>query len=110
MTIRMWPDAAPDYFWPSNITQQETIEAFTEFYATHGYEMCDDKTLEVGFEKIALYLEDNEVTHAARQLQSGYWSSKLGIALEDIEHDTLEALERPGYGQSRVFMRRPYVS
>ena len=44
---------------------------------------------------IAIYCNFNpqlktlEVTHAARQLPSGKWTSKLGDA-DDIEHNTLE--------------------
>ena len=109
MTVRIWPDE-PGYFWPTNILQQESTQAFIEFYETHNYVVCDDNSLEPGVEKIAIYVEDGEVTHAAKQLQSGHWSSKLGIDLEDIEHSTLEALEGDGYGRASISMKRPHTS
>lgn len=59
------------------------------------------------FEKIAIYVNAyNKSTHAARQLSSGRWTSKLG-RLEDIEHATVEGLYRSDYGAVAVFMRRP---
>ena len=48
---------------------------------------CDGQDLETDFDKIAVFANDQGIpTHAARQLPSGRWSSKLG-ELEDIEHD-----------------------
>ena len=44
-----------------------------------------DESLEPGFEKVALYALGGVPKHAARQLSSGRWSSKLGD-LEDVEH------------------------
>lgn len=51
-----------------------------------------------------------EPTHAARQLPSGAWTSKLG-EWEDIEHDTLEALEGSegrgeAYGRVALILKR----
>jgi hypothetical protein len=43
----------------------------------------------VGWQTIALYSADGELTHAARRLDNGRWTSKLGPDI-DIEHDTLE--------------------
>ena len=44
-------------------------------------------------------------THAARQLASGLWTSKLGHS-EDIEHD-LRALEGDTYGMVALLLKRP---
>ena len=66
-----------------------------------GYEPCRDGSPEEGFEKMALYLNNQKVTHAARQLPSGAWTGKLG-AMEDVEHSTLGALNGSGpedYGE-----------
>jgi hypothetical protein len=43
--------------------------------------------------------------HAARQLPSGRWTSKIGV-LEDIEH-SLRDLEGDEYGTATVLMKRP---
>ncbi len=57
-------------------------------------------------EKLALYADSmGDVTHVARQLPNGNWTSKLG-ALEDIEHKTAEALDAD-YGKIAGALRRP---
>ncbi len=98
-----WP--SQDSYWPKNVPVQETLEAFIKAYETVGYETCDNPKLEMGVEKIAIYVNDNgKPSHASRQLQSGKWTSKLGN-LEDIEH-TLAGLEGSSYGTVTQFMKR----
>jgi hypothetical protein len=71
-----------------------------------GYVVGSDESLEPGFEKVALFADAaGKPTHAARQLPSGAWTSKLGIAV-DIEHE-LHALEGEFYGEVVLILRRP---
>jgi hypothetical protein len=89
-----------------------TVKAFVEAFAVLGYSECLDGTLEAGFEKLVLYVEDGDVpSHMARQLPSGTWTSKCGD-LEDIEHPTPECMcgPEPAYGRVRLFLRRPTPS
>lgn len=65
-----------------------------------------DGALEPEFEKIAHYVKGGNVTHTARQLPWGRWTSKLGPGI-DIEHLDPEALEGPVYGNVEGYMRRP---
>ena len=46
-------------------------------------------------------------THAARQLESGEWTSKLGKDFEDIPHTTLDALNGPVYGSDDLLHVSP---
>jgi len=101
--------------WPVGIEPEETMEAFVRAYGTQGYAICAARDLEDGLEKIAVYVDaDGTPTHAARQLPNGSWTSKLGD-WEDIQHQTLEALETGedeahqglAYGKVAVFMARP---
>jgi hypothetical protein len=72
-----------------------------------GYVNCGlDAELQPGWEKVALYGNLYMYTHAARQLVSGKWTSKLG-ALEDIEHDTLDDVAGGDYGEVVEIMKRP---
>jgi hypothetical protein len=71
-----------------------------------GYEDCVDDSLEEDFEKVALYGSSSFYTHAARQLPSGKWTSKLGKT-EDIEHDSPNDVAGGVYGEVVQFMRRP---
>jgi hypothetical protein len=70
------------------------------------YLPCSNSTLEKGWEKIAIYASDSgEPTHVAKQTKSGKWTSKL-CDWEDIEHNTLEALEGDFYGKAVKFLKR----
>ena len=54
------------------------------------------------------YSRENESVyqHAARQLENGTWTSKMGRKEERIEHDAPENLLGPLYGQNVTFMKR----
>jgi hypothetical protein len=100
-----WPVPYGRYYWPPGVLSSETLEAFSEAFRLLGYEDCDLEILEAGFEKIALFAyPDGFPTHAARQLPTGRWTSKLG-ELEDIEHD-LHALAGIQYGNVAKVMKR----
>ena len=74
-----------------------------------GYELCDNAEYEEGFQKIALYVKEGttECTHAARQLTTGLWTSKLG-QIEDIQHGTPYTIEGKCYGKVYCIMKRPF--
>jgi hypothetical protein len=109
-----WPARGPGIFWPPEAPLEETVESFIQAYAAIGYEVCEigSREPEPGFQKIALYVDEDGIpTHAARQLSTGEWTSKLGRS-EDIAHRTLEALESGeykmlGYGSAVLILKRP---
>jgi hypothetical protein len=92
------------YYWMSGVPNELTISAFIQAYETLGYLPCKNSELEAGFEKIALYVLDGDVSHAARQLPTGRWTSKLG-RWEDIEHE-LGGLVGELYGSVQQLLRR----
>lgn len=100
----MWPH--PDYFWPTNLSYSAKLSVFIKLYESYGYIICKDEKYEKGFEKIAIYVTENTdiVTHAARQLESGKWTSKLGN-YKDIKH-TLEGLTNSSYGKVAAIVKR----
>ena len=98
-----WPN--PFSYWPKEAPNQVTLSAFQAAFRSQGYEVCEDSSVEEGYEKVALYTLDGEPKHAARQLPNGRWTSKLG-PWKDIEHETPESLEGPEYGMLAVIMRR----
>jgi hypothetical protein len=105
---RWWNPLEPTnpYYWIEGIPNELTIAAFIQAYETLGYLVCENSEFEIGFEKIALYATpDEEVTHAARQLPNGKWTSKLG-RWEDIEHE-LEGLVCEMYGTVQKLLKRP---
>lgn len=99
-----WWSHAEGYRWPG-ANRTPLIESLVTVFVGLGYEVCEDGTLEQGFEKVALYVRNHMWRHAARQLPNGRWTSKLGPD-EDIEHETAEALCGVHYGTVHCFMRR----
>ena len=83
-----------------------SVAAFEQAFRVLGYEPCPDGALQEEFEKIAIYELHSEVTHIARQLTTGQWTSKIGN-LEDIEHASPAELEDSDYGSVVEYMRRP---
>jgi hypothetical protein len=103
-----WPDADGDAEWPIK-RREVTLDCFIEAYETLGYRKCRSPRQRRGFEKIAIYSRHGEPTHAAKQLPDGRWKSKLGD-WEDIEHNTLKAVEEYVYGKAVVFLERRQTS
>ena len=101
-----WPDLRNIGYWPSGVPRIAAIESFISAFATLGYSICQSAAHESAFEKIALYTKPTgRPTHAARQLNSGRWTSKIG-RMEDIEHD-LNELNGTEYGTVACIMKRP---
>ena len=93
-------------YWPDNASRDGSIAAYVDMFASLGFELCETPQQELGFEKIAIYGNDEgQFTHVARQLPSGLWTSKLG-SLEDIEHQDLASISIPDYGHPVRFLRR----
>ena len=104
-----WIDPTDPNTWPGDLTGENTVPSLFELFRGAGYAPCEGGALQDGYEKIAIYALDSEPTHAARQLDTGRWTSKLGKH-EDIEHATPEELQGDDwdqYGRISGFMRRP---
>jgi len=108
-----WPIRRPGVnYWPK-APRLETIEAFIAAFETLGYRKCNDGAKEEGIEKVVLYAKLHRgtliPTHAARQLDAGQWTSKLGIH-EDVRHDTVNDVAGPAYGEPVCYLGRPRPS
>lgn len=100
-----WWDPAPGYVWPDGAPREYSIGALIKAYAALGFEVCASADVEGGYDKVALYGDQTGWTHAARQLPTGKWTSKLG-GYEDIEHSTPDGLASSEYGKVACFMKR----
>jgi hypothetical protein len=102
-TARWWQ---PGVHWPSHVAPNEYgLAVLEQAFAAMGFQDCPDGSFEAGFEKVALYGSTLFYTHAARQLPSGAWTSKLGRS-EDIEHDNADDVAGGVYGEVAQFMKR----
>ena len=97
-----WWEHTPGYYWPA--VRSPLIGSLVAVFESIGYSTCESSAIEEGYEKVALYAKQDCWMHAARLLDSGRWTSKLGPD-EDIEHESAECLAR-FYGQVYCYMRR----
>lgn len=111
---RWWEPGSMYCYWPEGVRPEVTVCAFEEVLALHGYVSCEDGVLEEGVQKIALYGHDGpdgivRITHAARQLADGRWTSKLGN-LEDIVHNHADDIAGPSYGFVVAYFSRDRIA
>ena len=106
-TKNWWQPSDSTYFFWLRDEKSDSLENYVKTFGILGYKEETDASFEAGFKKVALYTDaDGLTSHAARQLENGLWTSKLGEA-EDIEHDTPEALEGEAYGKVKIILKRP---
>jgi hypothetical protein len=98
-----WP--VPGRYWPEEIPREETNSAFVALFALLGFHPMRHADPETGIEKVVLYAKAGVPTHVARQLPSGWWTSKLGPNI-DIEHSTPESVTGGDYGEVVVILGR----
>ena len=89
---------APRHKWPEGAALNMRVDSVVQAYELLGFEKADSAELEDGIEKIAVYGTGEWADHAARQTESGQWTSKLGLAGKDVEHDSLDAVSGGVYG------------
>lgn len=112
---KRWWDPTPSMYWPPNIDREVDVQAFVQVFATMGYQPCDDASFRFGYQKVAVYADDDmAVTHMARQHLFGRgWLSKLGEC-EDILHRKLGDIEGDttptsmGYGTVVQILKRSW--
>jgi hypothetical protein len=104
---RWWqPLPLGGYYWPPEVQRAWTLDSYRLAYESLGYVPCPSGDVEAGYEKVAIYVDAQDVpTHAARQLPSGNWTSKLGQNI-DIEHASPAGVEGSAYGRVALYMRR----
>lgn len=97
-------------YWPDGVTQGLDVSCLIEAFKSKGYQLCDNAKHEDGFIKVALYTEKGtrNWTHAARELRSGYWTSKLGQG-NDIQHGTPYTIEGNAYGIVFCIMKKVFL-
>ena len=99
-------DPNGNYYWPPWATRTDRTESLVEVFAGLGFEQCYDGQAEDGYQKVALYEVQGEAKHAAVQIPSGRWRSKMGNG-PVIEHRSPESLSEGPYGSATIYMRRP---
>ena len=100
-----WPDLQYTMYWPEDIKREESLKSFIILFERFSFVECKSLDLEENFEKVIIYVNnEGKPTHAARQLETGIWSSKLG-RFYDISHNA-EGLEGQFYGSIGAVLKR----
>ena len=97
------------FYWPDGLG--DSLDDWCQIFVRQGFSVTDNRAVEVGYDKVAIYVDgQNDTSHVA--ITSGdTWKSKLGN-YQDISHDTLDLLEgyeSCEYGRVAVVLRRKAV-
>lgn len=92
-----WPPTAPRTLDP-----QSLIAAFEYF----GFVVCDNRLVEDGFDKVALYQKNGEWQHAAVIEEDDLYHSKMGVWW-DVVHRSGDLFHDDAYGDIYAYMKRP---
>ena len=103
--IANWWDRQEVGYWSLHATRSDSIESLREIFVGLGFEQCEDSDAEDGYRKIALYEAQGIGKHAAVQMSSGRWRSKMGQG-PVMEYLSLELLSGGMYGIPTTYMRR----
>ena len=99
----------PGYYWPPAAKRGDDPDSLRSAIEAIGYSVCTGGDIEIGFERIAIYVDGNgKWQHAARQESNGTWVSKLGDE-EDVNHPTEHCFGDSIYGTVVYYMERPLV-
>ena len=100
-----WPEGDPPGYWPGGGPVDDSLASALTMFGRRGYLRCEPEDVEAGDDVIVLYGAADRLRHVARRAASGWWASKLG-SLNDIEHETLDAVAGWECGSPAVWMRR----
>lgn len=103
-TSQIWDDDQPNY-WPPGVERSPTIDGLVAVFRRLGFKRCRSNRLEAGYQKVALYSQQGNWTHAALQMPNGLWRSKMGAG-ELIEHQSPLSISGPEYGNPYTYMRK----
>ena len=92
-------------YWPPEIPRCYRVESYREAFAALGFAVAAGQAYEEGYEKVALWAKAGRPTHAARQIDGKFWTSKLG-RMADIKHE-LGGVSGNEYGEVLIILRRP---
>lgn len=100
-----WGISGKNEYWPDFATRSHRMESLIEVFVGLGYQQCKDSRLESGFEKVALYEQEELWKHAALQTLTRRWRSQMGQG-PLIEHLNPESLSDGEYGSPTIYIRR----
>ncbi len=109
------PGSIPEarVYWPAGLPHNRDPETLRQLFQQEGFTDCENGDFDPAVVKIALYrIPDGNGgyrwTHAARQLKTGLWTSKLGSSYE-VTHRKPDDLDGALYGTVYAYMSKPRI-
>jgi hypothetical protein len=109
----VWVDPFPDagHWWPDGVERGLSPEHLIAAFKAVGFEISSDAEPEAGFDKVALYKNGDEWSHATRIVERGIESSKFGSAWDgqhshNLCHDETDGKVSNPYGNIFAYMKR----
>lgn len=100
------PDGLAWCWWPPTVPFDENPSSLVEAFKYFGFEETTIPSVELGYDKVALYEKAGKWTHAARIETHVQYHSKLGIEY-DIIHSPGDVFHDVEYGDVFTYMKRP---
>lgn len=91
--------------WPIDIPRNLKIDSFKLLYNKYGYVECNNGDYEVGFDKIAFYIKNNNPSHASKQY-GNMWRSKIGSVILEHQLEWISGNDGDNYGYVEFIMKR----
>ena len=96
--------------WFDGLPRKTDVKTLVRAFKERGYELTDNRNVEPGYEKVAIYVDVDEMEFSHIAHSDGIiWKSKLGKG-QDIHHYSLDVLEGDDvdeYGIVDKILRRP---
>jgi hypothetical protein len=109
----VWVDPFSDagHWWPDGVERGLSPEHLIAAFKAVGFEISSDAEPEAGFDKVALYKNGDEWSHATRIVERGIESSKFGSAWDgqhshNLCHDETDGKVSNPYGNIFAYMKR----
>ena len=93
-------------WWPEGVACNEKTESLVALFEYFGFAQSDNASPEEGYDKVALYADEEGWTHAARIIAKNVLHSKIGTAW-DIHHSGGHLFDSTEYGKIFAYMKRP---
>jgi len=94
--------------WPwEKLSRSRKLDNYIKYFNMYGYEQCDEDYFEKDYDKIAIYIDENNgVNHVAKQF-GNMWRSKLGPScILEHELDWISGNDFNNYGQIGAIIKK----
>ena len=102
-----WVDivTSPGHWWPDGVQRSTSPQTLVDAFLAVGFEQSDNDMFEEGYDKVALYQNNGEWTHASRIESNNVEYSKFGGSFDGVHSHNI--FSGSIYGDEYAYLRRP---